>query len=644
MPDSILPKYREIVEQLPGYEPRLSQEAMVEAIYQALKSGSHLVVEAGTGSGKSFGYLIPALLSEHRPIVISTGTIALQEQLLEKDIPFILKAAGMEDVSVKLVKGRRNYLCLQKLQEFERTLGPQGAERLYVQRIKAAFTAGWDGDKATLDVEIPTGIWDEIQSDTEDCLGSRCQYYKENPYRLAREDIDDAAILIVNHALYLQDIAYHQAILPPHDMVIFDEAHHLKGTALRAFTARIGKYATHKLLRKIHRRLQAVPEDYHQGIYEIESALLQWLFRADKSTFKLYPDAEFLTLVDRQVSMLTDLRTWLGAVDIRQLVLATNILEADRATLQREKLLEQLDDLILQWSFFQQASDTHRVHWAEVDAERLYYEIKSTPLDVAQQFESILWPKKTTILTSATLSTNQDLSYLRRDLGMPLALESDLILDSPFNYQQQCVVYLPPQMPDPNDPNYQAAVTQEIVRILQCSAGRAFVLFTSYGAMQRACAAVIPQIPFPTKMQGDLPKHRLVEWFKQTPHSVLFATATFWEGIDVPGEHLSCVIIDRIPFTTPDEPVHSAMVDRLKQMGEDWFGSYALPQATIRLKQGFGRLIRSQQDSGLVALLDPRLRTKGYGRTILKSLPATRIIHSLDQAKPYLHPVTTEIV
>jgi ATP-dependent DNA helicase DinG len=631
---AIKDKYLEIAGQLPGYEPRPIQEAMVTRAYEALQTQKTVVIEAGTGAGKSFGYLIPALISHHRPIVISTGTIALQEQLMEKDIPFVAKAAGMEDLKIKLVKGRRNYLCIQKMQEFEKTLGRDASERLYLNVLKSAFQAGWDGDRASLDMEIPREIWEEIQSDSEDCLGKKCTYYNENPYRQAREDLNEADILVVNHALYLQDLISGQALLPPHEVVIVDEAHHFKSFALRAFTARIGKFATHKLLRKIHRRLEPVPEDFQHAIYQTEAEILQWLFRVEKPTFKIYPDDRFLQLIAQQIMVLTELRNWLSCYNIAQMTLLETELDKDRASVQREKLLAQLDNLTGRWEFFLEDSGLDRVNWAEVSTERLYYEIKSTPLNISEQLTNALWNEKSGVLTSATLSTNQNLVNFRKDLGIPVTPDSqDLILESPFQFLTQCDLYLPQGMPDPNDEMFQPAVIAEIVKLLLHSNGRAFVLFTSYAAMQRVSAAVIPQVPFPCKMQGDMPKNRLIEWFKTSTNSVLFATATFWEGIDIPGEALSCVIIDRIPFSTPDEPVHSAMIDRLKRLGEDWFNGYVLPEATIRLKQGFGRLIRSKTDRGIVAILDPRLRTKGYGQKIVRSLPKARVINTLDDSR-----------
>ncbi len=638
--DTVLTQYEAIINHFPNFEKRTAQETMVLSAYEALMNEEHLVVEAGTGSGKSFGYLIPALLQPNRPIVISTGTIALQEQLLQKDLPFLLEASGKTHLEVALAKGRGNYLCIQKMLEWEKELGIGSGDRLHIQMLKAELHEGWDGDIATLDHTLPRGIWDEIRSDSEDCLGPRCSFFRENPYKLAKEALEKADIIIANHALYLQDMASAKGILPHHEVVIFDEAHQLKNYALNALTSRIGKFATTKLLRKIHRRLQPVPDNFLSFIGDSEARLLQWLFRVDRPTFTLRPDAAFFQMVDQYVTMLKDLLAWIQAVDVKQLPIVTNDQDMTRVQTQRDKLLDQLSSLLISWEYFLliEPEQHNRVNWAEVDADHLYYELKSTPLNIAEIFASKLWPSKTAILTSATLSTNQHLGYFKKEIGLTQRLEDtgppkpcrDLILESPFQYPDQCVLYLPKGLPDPNDPLYPAAIMDEIKALLHLSQGRAFVLFTSVYNMQRVAQSLIPNLPYPCKIQGDLPRHRMIQWFKETPNSVLFATSTFWEGIDIPGSSLSSVIMDKIPFTAPDDPIHQASVDALKRQSKDWFNDYALPQAIIKIKQGFGRLIRTQNDKGVVAILDPRLQTKGYGKTIIRSLPPLLTFHRMD--------------
>lgn len=638
----ILEKYFEILAQFERYERRAAQERMVAQVGQSFDTRQSLVVEAGTGSGKSFGYLIPALFQPDRdedqkqPVVISTATIALQEQLLEKDIPFLAGASGLDELNVKLVKGRGNYLCIQKMLELERQIQPGSREILYINAMKGELQNGWDGDLASLDMAIPPELWSEVRSDSDDCLGRRCRFYDQNPYRMAREDLDQADLLIANHALYLQDIAAGQTLLPPHRTVIFDEAHQLKHYALGGFTVRIGKFATQKLLQKIHRRLQPLPEQFHQMVADSEAAIFDWLFRKDQPVYRLVPDDLFLYCVKKHLSVLQELERWLGAVDIKQLSIVETDLDLDKAHVQREKLISQLQGLMLRWEYFleQDPFSRQRVNWVEVDRQRLYYELKSTPLNVSEILRDRLWGDKTAVLTSATLAVNDSLNFIRRDLGLDEA--DDLLLPSPFNYAEQCVLYLPGHLPDPNTDAFTIAMTEEVADILMLSRGRAFVLFTSWQAMQRVASALIPRVPFPCKLQGEMPRNRLIEWFKATPNSVVFATATFWEGIDIPGEALSCVIMDKIPFSPPNDPVNQAMVDYMKAQGHDWFSDYVLPQAVIRLKQGFGRLIRTQSDKGMVAILDPRMRQKGYGKVIQRSLPQVRVVQRLGDIPPGL--------
>lgn len=627
----ILKEYFGILDKFPSYEPRKAQEIMVGRVADALEQKKSLVVEAGTGSGKSFGYLIPALLQENKPVVITTGTIALQEQLLEKDIPFLMKATGLNDLKVTMVKGRGNYICIQKLLELERDLVYNSPERLHVQYLKSELQRGWDGDVGTLDLPVPRELWEDVKSDTEDCLGNRCKFFRENPFRQAREDLEKSDIIIANHALYLQDLVAGKSLLPPHDIVIIDEAHNFKHYALNGLTARIGKYATTKILRKINRRLEPVPESFLSYISDSEASILEWLFRFDKSSFRLQPDYNFLDMVGQYVAILKELLQWMTHIDVKQLPLVESELDADRATVQRTKLLSQVEGLLLSWEFFLLESpfEHDRVNWVEVDQNRLYYELKSTPLNVSEILKTILWPEKTAILTSATLSVNQHLRYFKKDIGIDEAEE--VILPSPFQYERQCALYLPDNLPDPNAPEYTRALVEEIDAILEATEGRAFVLFTSLQNMRQVSDALIPRIPFPAKIQGDLPRNKLIEWFKSTKNSVLFATSTFWEGIDIPGESLSCVIMDKIPFSSPEDPVNQASVDFLKRQGKDWFNEYVLPQAIIKVKQGFGRLIRTKTDRGIVAILDPRMRSKGYGRVIQRSLPAVKVLRHRQQ-------------
>ncbi len=308
-----------------------------------------------------------------------------------------------------------------------------------------------------------------------------------------------------------------------------------------------------------------------------------------------------------------------------------------RAEIVREQLKATSDSLMSRWRCFAMLdASEERANWMELDPSRDYFELKSAPLEVGQALRSALWTKKTCVLTSATLAVDGGFEFLKRELGIDAAEES--VLGSPFDFPQQAALYVPRGIPLPASPGFTEAALPVIEQILHATSGRAFVLFTSYRMLREVAAQLAGRLPFPCKTQEDLPRARLIEWFKATPNSVLFATATFWEGVDMPGDALSCVIIDKLPFASPDDPVVAARTELMKARGEDWFSGFMLPKAILALKQGFGRLIRTRTDTGLVAILDRRLVTRGYGPTILRSLPPARRIDRLEAVGPLLAP------
>ena len=628
--------FQDIVSQLPGYEPRPQQVEMARGILRTMEDGGQLLIEAGTGSGKSFGYLVPALYAG-KTIVISTGTIQLQEQLIEKDLPFLLEAAGVSK-TVALAKGRSNYLCRQKLWEADRGIPSGDPLRTEVDRLMREADA-WDGDLASLPWSPGNRFWTEVASTSDDCLGNKCEFFERNPFRIARARLGRADIIIANHALYMVDLATGGGILPDHDLVIFDEAHHLPRVTAQAFTASIGRYALTKLLQKIRRRWNAPPERLAFALVAAESKLVEWIWRHDRAQFRLYPDADFLAVCETMLDGLRDLREWIENGRVDELLFPDADVKS-KASLHRPKLSQQLANLIARWEFFAHHADAtgaERVNWVELDRESGYFELKSAPLDVSGPLANDLWAKRTAVLTSATLSVGGDFSYYRGQLGLPKDT-AQVVLPSPFDFATQARLYTPP-LPEPNDPRHERASQTEIEAILHASRGRAFVLFTSYRAMSSAYAAIAANLPYPVKQQGEMPRSRLVAWFKETPNAVLFATSSFWEGVDVPGEALSCVIIDRLPFAVPDDPVVQAYVERLKMQGRDWFKEYTLPEAILRLKQGFGRLIRTATDRGVVAILDARLSTKYYGRNIVRALPACGRIQSGEALRAFFDEV-----
>jgi ATP-dependent DNA helicase DinG len=634
-------RFRELVQKLPGYEARPGQEDMASLIAEALDDGRHAIIEAGTGSGKSFAYLVPLLESEG-PIVVSTHSIPLQEQLLNKDVPFLETALG-RPIAVTLAKGRGHYVCRQKFWELDRTMTRDDSRREEFDTIKNLLPE-WDGDDASLPFEPAAGLWSDIAQSTEDCLNSRCEFFEFNPVRLARKGMGDSHLIITNHALYMADLAAGGTILPPHRAVVFDEAHHLPEIATKAFSSAIGRYSQLTLLHKLRRRVAPVPEAIALGFIDLESRLFEWLLNcADggpmpasphaaqvegRSSFRLYPDGRFLDIAEGFLEQLADLRSWLSTAP-EPLGLHPDLV--NKAPLHRERLRAQLDNLIGRWEYFaREASDVgDRVNWVDLDRTRGYFELKSAPLGIGPMLREMLWLRRPAILTSATLAVDGDFQYFRNQLGLPEPLE--LALPSPFDYERQATLYIPRYLPEPNHPGFAEDSREAIRDILDFSQGRAFVLFTSHRAMRSAFRVLSPTLPYPCRQQGEAPRNALLEWFKGTPGAVLFATASFWEGVDVPGDALSCVIIDRLPFSVPDDPVIQARVERLKAQGKDWFREFTLPEAIIRLKQGFGRLIRTGSDRGLVAILDNRLLTKAYGATILKALPNCPTIRDLGE-------------
>jgi ATP-dependent DNA helicase DinG len=597
----------------------------------------HLLVEAGTGAGKSFGYLLPLILEAPKPVVVSTGTIALQEQLLLRDLPFLLAATGREDMKIALAKGRGNYLCIQKLVEMgSQLVGNDARIHPWLGQLSEALDEGWTGDVAALEFAPPDDLWHELQASADDCLGRRCQFFSRNPFQKAREQLAQADIIVTNHALYLHDRMGPQAVFPSHAWVVFDEAHRLGPYALNAQTQRIPKHATVQLVQRISRRLAPVPDTLTLACYDVEAALMRWLFAQRslaseaRATFRLHPDATWFALIERQLETLGAMQQWLAAMALpgsgqpqqTRLDLPGQALDENTAEGLRLKLGEALQTLIDRWAFFGSAhamAYPTRVNWVEIHPERLLYELRSTPLDIDQRLKTTLWSQQQAVLTSATLAT-PSMAAFQQSLG--LATDAPAVqLPSPFDYTRQCCLYLPTGMPEPNDPTWLIAVAHQAEALLRLSQGRAFVLCSSYYIMRQLGAALRERLPYPAKLQGERSKKALLAWFQETPNSVLFATASFWEGIDVPGEALSLVILDKIPFAAPDDPLQQATVDYLKQQGRDWFTEHTLPQAILRLKQGFGRLIRRRSDTGIVALLDPRVRGKGYGKRVLKSLP-----------------------
>lgn len=617
---------RDVLAKLPGAEHRPQQLEMARIIEKAIATGQHALIEAGTGSGKSFGYLLP-ILESGKKAVISTGTIALQEQLLTKDIPF-LQRAYRDGLSVAMAKGRSNYVCLRKLWEADQRVGPFDPLRVQVDTLlERVRERSWDGDKADLDFVVEGRLWsDELASDRDDCLGPKCPNYMISPHRVARIKCDDAELIIANHALYFTDLVTGAGVLPKHDLVVFDEAHHLERAATSALSVQIGRWSGTKLLQRVRRRFSQLPFSLVEGLGEAEGRVMEWVFQQGPGQRPLEGDPRFVDAAGAVALELEEIVEWISRAGIDQMTLLDDSpMAGQRAELQKEQLQSMAENLVRRWEYFAEIdSKADRANWMQVDPTRDSFELRSAPLDVGEALRELLWSKRTAVLTSATLAVDGGFEFVKSELGIEAAMEA--VLGSPFDYPNQAFLYVPRHLPLPNEPAFIEAIIPEIERCLYWTRGRAFVLFTSYRAMREVAAQLIPRLPYPCKTQEELPRQKLIDWFKKTPHSVLFATATFWEGVDVPGDALSCVIIDRLPFASPDDPVVQARTERMKARGQDWFQEFVLPKAVLALKQGFGRLIRTRTDRGLVAILDRRLATYRYGSTILRSLPPARRI------------------
>ncbi len=626
---------RDVLSKLPGAEHRPQQLEMARLIEKAIATGRHALIEAGTGSGKSFGYLLPILESK-KTAVISTGTIALQEQLLGKDIPF-LQQVYRPELKVAMAKGRSNYICLRKLWEADQRVGPFDPLRPQVDGLlKRAQAGDWNGDKADLEFVVDWRLWaDELASDREDCLGPRCPNFMVSPHRVARIKCDDSELIIANHALYFTDLVTNAGVLPKHDLVIFDEAHHLERAATSALSVQIGRWSGTKLLQRVRRRFPALPVSLAEGMQEAEARVMEWVFSQGPGQRPLDGAPLFAVAAGAVAREVEELVAWIGRAGIDQMSLLDDDAEMgkQRAELQKDQLQGMAQNLVQRWEYFADLSTKKdRANWMQVDPSRDSFELRSAPLDVSAMLRNLLWTKRTAILTSATLAVDGGFQFVKGELGIDDAEEA--VLGSPFDFPNQAFLYVPRHLPLPNDPGFLEAIIPEIEQCLYWTRGRAFVLFTSYRAMREVAQRLGPKLPFPSKTQEDLPRQRLIDWFKSTPHSVLFATATFWEGVDVPGDALSCVIIDKLPFASPDDPVVQARTEQMKAKGQDWFAEFMLPKAVLALKQGFGRLIRTRTDKGLVAILDRRLLTHRYGDTILRSLPPARRITRIPDRRP----------
>jgi len=624
---------------------------MAQAVEQALSEKRHLIVEAGTGTGKTLAYLVPIIHSGKR-VIISTGTKNLQEQLFYKDVPFLEQAlsAGLSASGPRLavcyMKGRNNYLCRKKLYDLTDQPVLSGLDEIEQYRAIAAWEKNTaTGDRAEL-AELPeaSALWHKLDARADTCTGQKCSQWERCFITEMRRKAMESDIIIVNHHLFFADLAIKMqaeeaqdaGILPDAAAVIFDEAHELENVAGSYFGISVGNLRVEELARDVEHSMQnnrmlSASLSRALGNLRDRSQLFFSLLPSGNGRFAFDTRREFMEENGDEFIALDQALIWLTGelegLPQKPEEIFNFVRRAQEIQVQLRFVLESEDHNTVFWierrgrsQLPPRSGDTENKPWGQ---GRQHVFLQATPIDVGPILRECLWSKlECAVLASATLAVGGGFEYIRKRLGLENARE--LILESHFDYANQAILYVPPDLPDPRTPQFTTKAADRIRKLLEITRGRAFVLFTSYAQMNDIYQRLLGEVEFPMLRQGDAPKSALLEEFRLTPNAVLFATSSFWQGVDVQGEQLSCVIIDRLPFAVPSDPVVSARVKAIDAGGGNAFFQYQVPAAVITLKQGFGRLIRSLHDRGLLVLLDNRILKKQYGRVFVESLPNYR--------------------
>ena len=647
---------------IPDFEARAGQVEMADAVARVFEHGGVLLAEAGTGTGKTMAYLVPAILSRQR-VLISTGTKNLQEQIFFKDIPALREALGIP-FTATYMKGRANYLCLHRLALLNEGAGP-AVHDVFLPMIRAWSARTETGDRAELE-DLPEDLpfWGEVSATAETCLGMECPRYDDCFVTRMRQRAASSDLVIVNHHLLFADAAVRQSafgeVIPACNNAILDEAHQLEDVATQYFGRTVSNYRVEALARDVERLAgtdQAVGDraggEALGHLRDRARAFFSELAFAQRRDDPVRGE-ERVRMTPASMAPLADAAALLtGALDVLEARLILDAQprpardEADGGSAQeRGALARRAGELRDDVRFLLRASDTDYVYFVEFRGRAVRHAqgapshsrggvfLRASPIDVSAIVRELLLDRaRTTVLTSATLTVEHTFDYLRRRLGIGRAEEVRLV--SEFDFEKQAILYLPPGMPDPRSSEFAVAAGRQVIEILRRTRGRAFVLFTSYATLRTVQAVAEMALDYPMLVQGTAPRSQLLRQFRETPHAVLFATSSFWQGVDVVGEALSCVIIDKLPFASPSDPVTAARIDAIREAGGDPFGEYQVPLAILALQQGLGRLIRHRHDRGLLAVLDPRLRTKGYGRRFVGSLPPAPVVQSLSQIEVF---------
>jgi ATP-dependent DNA helicase DinG len=615
----------------PKYEYRQAQLEMAEEVESALQNRRHLIAEAGTGTGKTLAYLVPIILSGRR-VVISTGTKNLQEQVFFKDIPFLRKL--FPEIRATLMKGRQNYLCRQKLYDIEQEPVLSGLDEtgLYVQ-LRDWERKTETGDRAELEgLPDSSELWAKVDARRETCTGQKCAQFERCFITKMHQRAAESNILIVNHHLFFADLALKQmeftSLLPEYTAVVFDEAHEIEDVATQYFGIQVSNYRVEELARDTEASLRL--KDLR--VPDVLRAAREMRDRAELF-FETFPATEGRSNFDNRESFLEAHRGLYSSLLNAFVRLETELGRVKDRPEELNNLARRSAELREAFQMVLESRDRNFVFWWERRGRGVFLE--ASPIDVSATLRERLFEKvETVILTSATLAVGGTFDFLKGRLGVQNAKEK--IFDSHFNYGQQALLYTPLHLPDPREPNFARMASEEVVQLLKASRGRAFVLFTSYQQMREVYECVRRRLRYPMLLQGTAPRTPLLDRFRNTPHAVLFATSSFWQGVDVQGQQLSAVIIDRLPFAVPTDPVVAARIRHVNEDGGNAFTEYQVPEAVISLKQGFGRLIRSESDHGVLAILDNRMVRKHYGKLFLDSLPGYRRTTRLEDVQAFM--------